>query len=79
MKDVCYTKLILRNDDTNSFDFVIDVLKTVCDHDVYQAEQCAFITHFKGECEIKVGEKTEVETISDRLKKLGLSVSMVEC
>ena len=33
--------LILFNDDFNTFDYVIDSLVEVCNHDVVQAEQCA--------------------------------------
>ncbi|NCF53311.1 MAG: ATP-dependent Clp protease adaptor ClpS, partial [Bacteroidetes bacterium] len=36
--------LVLFNDHENSFDFVIEVLCTVCDHTEVQAEQCAWIT-----------------------------------
>ncbi|HAK70222.1 MAG TPA: hypothetical protein DCM15_02490, partial [Cryomorphaceae bacterium] len=38
--------LILFNDEENSFDFVIDVLCSVCEHSEEQAEQCAWITHY---------------------------------
>ena len=37
--------LILYNDDVNTFDYVIDSLVEVCDHDVVQAEPCAYLVH----------------------------------
>jgi len=48
-------KLILFNDDINTFDFVIETLIEVCGHDPYQAENCTLIAHFKGKCAIKFG------------------------
>ncbi|MFN4929813.1 MAG: ATP-dependent Clp protease adaptor ClpS, partial [Bacteroidota bacterium] len=47
--------LILYNDDVNTFDYVIDSLVEVCDHDVVQAEQCAYLVHYTGKCEVKNG------------------------
>ena len=41
-------KLILFNDDVHSFDFVIEALIEVCEHELLQAEQCTIIVHFKG-------------------------------
>ncbi|MFO8087089.1 MAG: ATP-dependent Clp protease adaptor ClpS [Bacteroidales bacterium] len=48
-------QLILYNDDVNTFDFVISTLMEVCGHDAEQAEQIAFIVHFKGKCTVKTG------------------------
>ena len=33
-------KIVLFNDDVNTFDFVIESLVDVCGHDFIQAEQC---------------------------------------
>jgi len=48
-------KLILFNDDHNTFDFIIKALVEVCKHDSMQAENCALIAHYKGKCAIKNG------------------------
>jgi len=48
-------KLILFNDDHNTFDFIIEALVDVCNHDSMQAENCALIAHYKGKCAIKNG------------------------
>jgi len=48
-------KLILFNDDCNSFDFIIQSLVEVCGHDLMQAENCAMIAHYNGKCPIKNG------------------------
>ena len=47
--------LILYNDDFNTFDFVVETLVEVCEHDFMQAENCAWIAHFKGKCAVKKG------------------------
>jgi len=68
--------LILHNDDVNTFDFVIDCLVDVCQHDLQQAEQCAFITHYKGKCDIKKGEYDTLSLMKDCLDSKGLTVSI---
>lgn len=49
-------KLILINDNVNTFDHVIDSLIDVCEHTEEQAEQCTLIAHFKGKCAISSGK-----------------------
>ena len=39
--------LVLINDNHNTFDYVIELLVKICNHDVLQAEQCAFLVHYK--------------------------------
>jgi ATP-dependent Clp protease adaptor protein ClpS len=59
--------LIIYNDDFNTFEFVIDSLVDVCGHDLLQAEQCTFIIHYKGKCEVKVGSFTDLKPLKDAL------------
>ena len=40
--------LVVFNDDHNTFDHVITTLVKVCRHSNEQAEQCAWIIHYKG-------------------------------
>jgi ATP-dependent Clp protease adaptor protein ClpS len=47
--------LILHNDDVHSFDYVINTLIEVCDMEAVQAEQCTFLVHYKGKCDVKKG------------------------
>lgn len=68
--------LILHNDDHNTFDFVIESLVEICDHDSVQAEQCALITHYKGKCDVKKGHKDELNTMKNKLISKGLSVTL---
>jgi len=66
-------ELILFNDDVNSFDFVIESLVEVCDHDPVQAEQCALVAHFKGKCGIKTGSIIELSPMNTELNNRGIS------
>lgn len=47
--------LFLHNDDFHSFDYVIDALMDICEHNTQQATQCTYLVHFKGKCDIKQG------------------------
>jgi len=64
--------LILYNDDINTFDHVIKSLVEVCGHDSVQAEQCALIVHFKGNCEVKIGIIEVLNAMSRSLNVKGL-------
>lgn len=70
------SNLILHNDEVNSFDFVIDALIEICDHEELQAEQCALITHYNGKCDVKKGENTVLEKMKNNLLDRGLSVTI---
>jgi ATP-dependent Clp protease adaptor protein ClpS len=65
--------VVLYNDDVNTFDFVINSLIEVCEHNLIQAEQCTFIIHYKGKCEVKKGDFTELRPIRNELTKRGLT------
>ena len=54
-------EIILFNDDVNTFDFVIETLILVCEHDPHQAEQCTLIVHLKGKCSVKKGSYSELK------------------
>ena len=47
-----------------------------CDHNLYQAEQCAMLTHYKGKSVIKKGAYEELEPIASTLLDKGLSVEI---
>jgi len=69
-------KIILFNDDINTFDYVINLLMRYCKHNLYQAEQCAMLTHYKGKSVIKKGTFSELEPIASTLLEKGLSVEI---
>lgn len=70
------SRLILFNDDVNTFDFVIECLIKICGHDAIQAEQCAIIVHFKGKCCVKEGEYEKLEPMCTALLDRGLSAEI---
>lgn len=47
--------LVLHNDDYHTFEYVIKCLVEICGHDSHQAEQCTYLVHFKGSCDILKG------------------------
>jgi len=69
--------LMLINDDFHTFDFVVYALVDVCRHDPDQAEQCAYITHYKGKCDVKKGDMSTIKPMRDRLAEKGLKVNIV--
>lgn len=72
-KEYC---LILYNDEVNSFDHVINVLIEVCRHDEQQAQQCAYIAHYKGECDVKIGAKMYLQELCKKMSDKGLTVAI---
>jgi ATP-dependent Clp protease adaptor protein ClpS len=68
--------LLLHNDEINTFDYVIDCLTNICNHDPIQAEQCATITHHKGKCDIKTGVFSALKPMKDSLIERGLSATI---
>jgi len=69
--------LVVYNDDVNTFDWVIESLMEVCKHEEQQAEQCAFIVHFKGQCTVKSGDFETLEPMQRELSNRNLSVEVV--
>jgi len=65
--------LVLYNDDFNTFDWVIESLMDVCKHEELQAEQCAFIVHFKGKCDVKSGDFSTLEPLHRELSNRNLT------
>jgi ATP-dependent Clp protease adaptor protein ClpS len=68
--------IVLHNDDYNTFDHVINSLVEICGHHPEQAEQCAYITHFNGKCDVKKGPEAILEKMYRKLKLRGLSVTL---
>ena len=49
-------RLVLWNDEVNTFEWVIKALIEICGHNEQQAEQCAMIIHFNGKYAVKQGD-----------------------
>jgi len=69
-------RLILWNDDVNSFEHVIHCLVKYLDYNDAQAEKIAWEVHTKGKCAILEGSFTEVEVYRKILQQEGLTVSV---
>ncbi|MEW6470147.1 MAG: ATP-dependent Clp protease adaptor ClpS [Bacteroidota bacterium] len=68
--------LVLYNDDVNTFDHVIESLVKICGHEPEQAEQCAYIIHYKGKCTVKSGEFNKLRPMCEALLERGLSATI---
>ncbi len=71
--------LYLKNDDKNSFDYVIQSLMSflpMCN--ILRAEQIAMIVHNTGECSIYSGFAPEIYMIYTAFQKSGLDVEIRE-
>lgn len=76
VKDKPSNKIILWNDDVNSFEWVIYCLMNYCRHTFEQADQCAVIIHSKGKCSIKEGSYDDLKPICEALCENGLSAEI---
>jgi len=68
--------LVVFNDDFNTFDHVIESLIKVCKHEVEQAEQCTWIIHYNGKCEVKMGEYSKLEPMCTALLDRGINAEI---
>jgi ATP-dependent Clp protease adaptor protein ClpS len=69
-------KLIVHNDEVNTFDWVIDALVEVCKHSHEQAEQCAYIIHYKGKYAVKHGDFRKLSPMKDAISDRGINVTI---
>ena len=70
--------LVLYNDDFNTFDWVIKTLVDVCKHTYVQAEQCAWIVHYKGKCSVKQDKFEVLKNMKDVINKRGIDAKVEE-
>lgn len=68
--------LVVFNDDVNTFDHVIESLVKVCKHEVEQAEQCTWIIHFNGKCQVKRGTFEKLEPMCTALLERGITAEI---
>ena len=69
--------LVLFNDDVNTFEWVIECLIRICGHEEVQAEQSAYIVHYKGKCIVKSGDWETLEPMHRELSNCDLSVEIL--
>ncbi len=72
LKEIDVKKLIIHNDDVNTFDWVIDSLISICRHSPEQAEQCTYIIHYRGKCQVKNGSEEEIARMCNAFLQIGI-------
>jgi len=65
-------KLVVYNDDFNTFEHVINTLVDVCAHSNEQAEQCTLIVHYKGKCVVKSGNEKNMIKMRNQICDRGI-------
>ena len=68
--------LIVWNDDVNTFEWVIETLMEVCRHSYEQAEQCAYIIHYKGKYGVKEGDYDSLKPMCDAITDRGINATL---
>ena len=68
--------LVLHNDEVHSFDYVIECLIEICEHTAEQAEQCTFLVHYKGKCDVKSGSFEFLRPMRHALADKGLNATI---
>ncbi len=71
-------QLIVWNDDINTFDWVIQTLIDVCEHQPEQAEQCTLLIHYTGKCAVKIGIYEKLKPMCEAILDRGIQVSIEE-
>lgn len=69
-------KLILWNDDFNSFDHVILCLISIMKFSPEKAEKTAWTVHIKGACLLKSGSKDKLSPYKSALEYQGLTLTI---
>ena len=70
--------LVVWNDEVNTFEWVIETLMEVCQHSHEQAEQCAYIIHFKGKYAVKHGSYERLKPMCDAITERGIGATVEE-
>ena len=68
--------LIVWNDEVNTFEWVIETLMEICRHSYEQAEQCAYIIHYKGKYSVKEGGYEDLKPMCDAITERGINATV---
>ena len=69
-------RLVLHNDEVNTFEWVIESLIDVCKHSWEQAEQCAYFIHHKGKYAVKHGDFELLKPMKDEITGRGINATI---
>lgn len=68
--------LIVWNDEVNTFEWVIESLMQVCGHTEEQAEQCAYLIHFRGKYAVKEGSFEDLQPMAEAICDRGIGATV---
>ncbi len=68
--------LIVWNDEINTFEWVIETLMEVCKQTAEQAEQCAYIIHFRGKYAVKEGDYDKLKPMCNAITERGIGATI---
>jgi ATP-dependent Clp protease adaptor protein ClpS len=68
--------LVVWNDEVNTFEWVIETLMQICKHSYEQAEQCAYIIHFRGKYAVKHGSYENLKPMCDAITERGIGATV---
>lgn len=71
-------RIVVYNDDVNTFEWVIECFMEILGHTSVQSEQLAIIIHTKGKATVKTGPRAELEAPTQALSERGLSAVLEE-
>lgn len=69
-------RIIVWNDDVNTFDWVIECFMEILGHTSEQSEQLAIIIHTKGKAIVKTGTVEDLRPKCEALQDRGLSAEL---
>lgn len=75
-KTVETSKLVVHNDEVNTFDWVIEALMAVCKHSYEQAEQCSILIHTRGKYAVKEGSFDQLRPMKDAITERGINATI---
>ena len=68
--------LVVWNDEVNTFEWVIETLMDVCKHSAEQAEQCAYLIHFRGKYSVKEGDFDKLKPMCNAITERGIGATI---
>ncbi|GIL24479.1 MAG: ATP-dependent Clp protease adaptor protein ClpS [Bacteroidota bacterium] len=77
IEDTDLKKLVVFNDDFNTFQHVIDTLIRVCKHTPQQAEQCTWLIHYKGKCVVRSGTEEVLKPMCEAICEAGIDARIL--
>jgi ATP-dependent Clp protease adaptor protein ClpS len=75
-KEAFSSKLVIHNDDYNTFEWVAISLVEICNHTLVQAEQCAMIIHTKGKYSVKEGDYSTLKPLKEAIVERGINATI---